>query len=120
MIRVKAAPAVKRSDIFILQVSFGFGTSSVTTVVGTGNQIVMYAIIGRPSVLPTVIVGVVAMIAGQTKGEHFVVSGSLDISVAGSPIEGAVRDRWPIEYRAAAREVPEDRSGSRVQRVHLS
>src|SRR5712671_336997 len=118
MIRVKAAPAVKRSDIFILQVSFGFGTSSVTTVVGTGNQMV-YAIIRRPLVLPTVIVGVVAMIAGQTKGEHFVISGSLDISVARSPIESAVHDRWPVEYRAAAGEIPEDRSGPRVQRVHL-
>src|SRR5712671_5133417 len=76
--------------------------------------------IQSPSVLPTVIVGVVAMIAGQTKGEHFVVSGSLEISVAGSPVESAVHDRWPVEHRAAARKIPEDRSGSRVQRVHLS
>src|SRR6266853_5711000 len=111
-----------------MQVSFGFGTTSVTTVVGTGNQMVMYAIIRRPSVLPTVIVGVVViagvlaviLLAGQTKGEHFVISGSPDISVARSPVEGAVHDRWPVEYRAAARKIPEDRSGSRVQRVHLS
>src|SRR6266404_4008955 len=78
------------------------------------------------SVLPTVIVVAIAgvltviLLAGQTKGEHFVISGSLDISVAGSPIESAVHDRWPVEYRAAARKIPEDRSGSRVQRVHLS
>jgi len=78
------------------------------------------------SVLPTVIVVAIAgvltviLLAGQTKGEHFVISGSLDISVARSPIEGAVHDRWPIEYRSAARKIPEDRSGSRVQRVHLS
>ncbi len=78
--------------------------------------------------MPTVIVGVVVIAGvlavivptGETKGEHFVISGSLDISVARSPIEGAVHDRWPIEYRAAARKIPEDRSGSRVQRVHLS
>ena len=78
--------------------------------------------------MPTVIVGVVViagvlaviLLAGQTKGEHFVISGSSDISVARSPVEGAVHDRWPVEYRAAAGEVPEDRSASRIQRVHLS
>src|SRR5712671_3141737 len=78
------------------------------------------------SVLPTVIVVAIAgvltviLLAGQTKGEHFVISGSLDISVARSPIEGAVHDRWSIEYRAAAGEVPKDISVCRVQRVHLS
>ncbi len=56
------------------------------------------------SVLPTVIVVAIAgvltviLLAGQTKGEHFVISGSLDISVARSPIEGAVHDRWPVDY----------------------
>src|ERR1700716_3733129 len=98
MIRVKAAPVVKRSDIFILQVSFGFGRFC-NYCCWTGNQIVMYAIIRRPLVLPTVIVGVVViagvlamiLLVGQTKGEHFVVSDSRwDISVARSPIEGAV------------------------------
>src|SRR6266550_7889485 len=79
------------------------------------------------SVLPTVIARVVTiagvltviLLAGQAKGEHFVISGSLDISVTGSPIEGAVHNRRAIDYRASAREVPEDISVCRVQRVHL-
>jgi len=81
-----------------------------------------------PSVWLTVIAGVVVtvgllaaiLLTGQTKGEHFVISGSLDISVTRSPIEGAVHDGWPIEYRAPAREVPEDLSGCRIQCVHQS
>src|SRR6266403_5762991 len=87
--------------------------------------------IQTPSVLPTVIVGVVVVVvlagvlavivlAGQTKGVHFVISDSLDTPVTRSPIEGAVHNRWPIDYRAPAREVPEDISGSSVKRVHLS
>src|SRR6266700_5281224 len=85
--------------------------------------------IQTPSVLPTVIARVAAiagvltviLLAGQAKGVHFVISDSRwDISVTGSPIEGAVHDRWPIDYRAPAREVPEDLSGSCVKRVHLS
>ena len=69
-----------------------------------------------------VIVGVLAaiLLAGQTKGVNFVVPCSLDISVTRSLIEGAVHDRWPIDYRAAARKVPEDLSGCRIQCVHLS
>src|SRR5882762_1510489 len=95
--------------------------------------------IQTPSVLPTVIVGVVVVVviagvvvvvviagvlavivlAGQTKGVHFVISSSLDTPVTRSPIEGAVHNRWPIDYGAPAREVPEDISVCRVQRVHL-
>src|SRR6267154_4634857 len=69
-----------------------------------------------------VIAGVLAVIvlAGQTKGLHFVISGSLNTPVTRSPIEGAVHHRWPIDYRASAREVPEDISVCRVQRVHRS
>src|SRR6266851_9119003 len=89
--------------------------------------------IQTPSVLPAMIVRVVVVVvvviagvlavivlAGQTKGVHFVISGSLNTPVTRSPIEGAVHDRWPVDYRAAAREVPEDISVCRVQRVHLS
>src|SRR6266702_2874248 len=88
--------------------------------------------IQTPSVLPAVIVRVVVVVvvviggvlavillAGQTKGVHFVISGSLDIPVTRSPIEGAVHNRRAIDYRASAREVPEDISVCRVQRVHL-
>src|SRR5205814_3043563 len=78
--------------------------------------------IQTPSVSPTVIVGVVVVVviagvlavivlAGQTKGIHFVISGSLDIPVTRSPIESAVHNRRPIDYRASAGEVPEDISG---------
>jgi hypothetical protein len=48
-----------------------------------------------------VVVGVFAAIlrAGQSKGIDFVVSDSRwDISVTGSPIEGAVHYGWPIDY----------------------
>ena len=84
--------------------------------------------IQTPSLLPTVIARVAAiagvltviLLAGQAKGEHFVISGSLDISVTRSPIERAVHNRWPIDHRATAGEVPEDISGCRVQRVQLS
>jgi hypothetical protein len=39
------------------------------------------------------------VLAGQGKGIDFVVSDSRwDISVTGSPIEGAVHDGWPIDY----------------------
>src|SRR6266478_8863118 len=62
----------------------------------------------------------VAVLAGQTKGVHFVVSGSDDVPVTRSPIEGAVHNRRAIDYGAPAREVPEDVSICRVQRVHLS
>src|SRR5258705_9567716 len=58
--------------------------------------------------------------ARQTKREHFVVSGSLDFLVTGSPIESAVHDCRPIEYCASTLEAPEDVSGARLQRVHLS
>jgi hypothetical protein len=48
----------------------------------------------KPSLLFAVIVRVpLSMLrAGQTKREHFVVSGSLDFPVTGSPIESAVHD----------------------------
>src|SRR5258705_9959555 len=58
--------------------------------------------------------------AGQTEREDFVISGSSDLPVTGSPVERAVHDRWPIDYRASARKVPQDLSGRRIQRVHLS
>ena len=79
--------------------------------------------IQTPSVLPAVIVRVVVVVvvvvviagvlavivlAGQTKGVHFVISGSLDTPVTRSPIEGAVHNRWPIDFRAPARQVPAD------------
>jgi len=38
------------------------------------------------------------LLAGQTKGEYFVISCSFDISVTRSPVEGAVDNRWPIDY----------------------
>src|SRR6266481_1381328 len=80
------------------------------------------------SVLPTVIARVLAisgvlaaiLLVGQTEREHFVISGSSDLPITGSPVEGAVHDRWPVYYGAPAREVPEDISVCRVQRVHLS
>src|SRR5436309_4511657 len=50
----------------------------------------------------------VILLAGQTKGVHFVISGSLNISVTRTPIKGAVDNRWPIDHGAPAREVPED------------
>src|SRR6266850_6336132 len=58
--------------------------------------------------------------AGHSKRVHFVVSDSgWDIPVTGSPIQGAVYDGWAIDDCASARKVPENVSGSRVQRVHL-
>src|ERR1700737_2555921 len=42
-----------------------------------------------------------------------------DVSITRSPIDGAVHDGWPVQYRAPARKAPEDVSGDRVQRVHL-
>ena len=46
------------------------------------------------------IIGALAAIlrAGQTERVDFVISGSSDLPVTGSPIEGAVHDRWPIDY----------------------
>src|SRR4029077_5916674 len=82
-----------------------------------------------PSLFLAVISGVVLvmagafaviLLAGQAKGEHFVISGSLNISVTRSPIEGAVHNRRSIDHRAPAGEVPENISVCRVQRVHLS
>src|SRR5260370_42526286 len=75
-----------------------------------------------PSLLLVVVARVpaVAVLAGQTKCVHFVVSGSDDVPVTRSPIEGAVHNRRAIDYGAPAREVPEDVSVCRVQRVHLS
>src|SRR5229473_2843352 len=69
-----------------------------------------------------VIVGVLAaiLLVGQSEREDFVISGSSDLPVTGSPVEGAVHDRWSVDYGAPAREVPEDIAGGRVQRVHLS
>ena len=81
-----------------------------------------------PSVLFTLIAGVVVavgvlpaiVLAGQSKGIDFVVSDSRwDIPVTGSPVKRAVHDRWPIDYCAAAREVPEDFSVGGVQCIHL-
>src|SRR6266436_4645613 len=74
------------------------------------------------SVLPTVIARVLAaiLLVGQTEREHFVISGSSDLPITGSPVKGAVHDRWPVDYGAPAREVPEDISVCRVQRAHLS
>ena len=70
------------------------------------------------SVLPTVIARVAAiagvptviLLAGQAKGEHFVISGS-DI-VTRAPIDGAV-NRRPIDHRAPLAS-SEDISGLRV------
>jgi len=59
------------------------------------------------------------MLAGQSKGEHFVVSGSIDFRVTGSPIERAVHDRWAIQDCAPTREIPENVSGGRIESVHL-
>src|SRR5258708_23692405 len=69
-----------------------------------------------------VVVGVVGaiLLVGQSEREDFVISGSSDLPVTGSPVESAVHDRWPVDYRASAREVPEDIPGGRVQRIHLS
>src|SRR5258708_20144864 len=79
------------------------------------------------SVLPTVIARVLAisgvlaaiLLVGQTEREHFVISGSSDLPITGSPVEGAVHDRWPVDYWAPPREVPEDISVCPVQRAHL-
>ena len=61
------------------------------------------------------------VLAGQGKGIDFVVSDSRwDISITGSPVEGAVHDGWTIDYCAAAREIPEDASSFSAERVHLS
>src|SRR5712664_2001615 len=60
------------------------------------------------------------LLVGQSEREDFVISGSSDLPITGSPVEGAVHDRWPVEYGAPAREVPEDISGGRIQRIHLS
>ena len=81
-----------------------------------------------PSVLFTLIAGVVVavgvlpaiVLAGQSKGIEFVVSDSRrDISVTGSPVERVIHDGRPIDYCAAAREVPEDLSVGGVQCIHL-
>src|SRR6266404_1467585 len=68
-----------------------------------------------------VVVGVLAaiLLVGQSEREDFVISGSSDLPVTGSPVESAVHDRWPIDYRASARKVPQDLSGRRIQRIHL-
>jgi hypothetical protein len=53
------------------------------------------------SVSATVIVGVPAaiLLAGYSKGIDFVIADSgRDISITGSPVEGAIHDRWPIDY----------------------
>src|SRR6266478_9707998 len=89
----------------------------------TVNRSLLPAVI--PRMIPAMVaVGLLAaiLLAGhrQSKRIHFVVSGSLDISVTRSPIEGAVHNRRPIDHRAPAGEVPEDISGCCVQRVHLS
>ncbi len=70
------------------------------------------------------VVGLLAavLLAGQrqSKGIHFVISDSgRNISVTRSPVEGTVHDRWPIDYCASAREVPEDLPGFPVQCIHL-
>ncbi len=69
-----------------------------------------------------VVVGVLAaiLLVGHSERVDSVISGSSDNPVTGSPVEGAVHDRWPVDYRAPAREVPEDIPGGRVQRIHLS
>src|SRR6266568_5228514 len=76
----------------------------------------------RRPLLLALIVGVpTSMVrAGQGKCVHFVVSGSNDISVTGSPVERAVHDRWAVNDCAAAGEVPEDGSSACVSSVHLS
>jgi len=64
-------------------------------------------VVATSSVLFTLIGGVVVNVgllvailrAGQSERVDFVVSDSRwDISVTGSPIEGAVHDRWPVDY----------------------
>jgi hypothetical protein len=58
----------------------------------------------RRLLLPVVTLGVIigipvlAFLAGETEGIHFVISGSLDFSVTRSPVEDAVDDGWPIDY----------------------
>src|SRR5438034_336759 len=68
------------------------------------------------------LVGVLASMirAGQSKRVDFVISGSHDFAVTRSPKEHAVYDGWPVDYRASAREIPENVSSFRVEGVHLS
>src|SRR5882762_5525748 len=109
MIRAKTPLTVKRSDIFIcksplyLEPLFNWGYRDRES----HDTSLMEATIPTPSVLLTVIVGVAMVVgvlaaiprAGQSKRVHFVISDSgRDISVTGSPIEGAFYDRWPIDY----------------------
>src|SRR5580658_1643529 len=58
-----------------------------------------------------------ASLAAQSKCVHLVVWGS-DI-VTRAPIEGAVRDGWPIDWGTLGVETPEDIPGCRVQRIHF-
>src|SRR5258708_19805672 len=69
-----------------------------------------------------VIVGVLAaiLLVGQSEREDFVISGSSDLPVTGSPVEGAVHDRWPVDYGAPAREVPEDIPARPIHPIPLS
>src|ERR1700739_1000812 len=60
------------------------------------------------------------LLVRQSEREDFVISGSSDLPITGSPIEGAVHARCAVDYGAPAREVPEDISGGRLQRIHLS
>src|SRR6266436_7598373 len=58
--------------------------------------------------------------AGQSKRVHLVASDSRwDISVTGSPIEGAVHDGWAIDDCASACKIPEDLSSCRIEGIHL-
>ena len=57
---------------------------------------------------------------GQSKRVDFVISGSFDFLVTGTPVEGAVHNRWAIDDGASAREIPENVSSSSVEGVHLS
>jgi hypothetical protein len=70
----------------------------VSTVIGTENHMDhrrrKRCIQGKASVLLAMIfrVSLSMLRARQTKREHFVVSGSLDFPVTGSPIDGAIHD----------------------------
>ena len=103
----------------------------ITTVdsLSREGRVVSAYLHSRASLLPVVVAPAVVVIAGllamllrtsKAEREDFIIPGSSDLPITGSPIESAVHDRWPVDYAAPARKVPQDFPAGRIQRVHLS
>src|SRR6185437_7577098 len=54
----------------------------------------------------------------QAKGVELAVWSRVLVVVAGTPIDHAVHDRWPANYRSATVKAPQDLAGGCIECIH--